>query len=519
LDSDYTEEPNIGMTYSGGNVDYKLVVTNTGNLNFEYLQIVDILPHIDDTGVILNTEPRDSEFTVYNSNVVTAVIIENDVVIDSTDMIVEYSRSYDPVRFSGENFGNTNIGTVDDWSTTAPSPITDVKSIKITPMNKILYPNQSLVIDVKCLAAMGVSPELVAWNSFAVKASYRNENNVIQQLIPVEPEKVGVRVLAVDKASISGITWLDKNENGNIDTGEPGINGITVNLLSPNNTILATTVTTNNSENNPGYYLFNNLDVGDYYVQFIKPSNLYFTIHTSNTQNKADTNTGKTEKISIITQTQSITDIDAGFIEEINFVYMLLEVLNHDIFSSNCESMSEIISSINYANSTLIGISNSLITLWTQNIIDGEINDLSYKSQLQRLIYSVQNILIRLMNLNIPSEYCNISLLANIVDTLIVYTLDLITILENNDGLIAYYNKCACMGIEFYDLLMGRFINSITMLNQIPYTLNNILSVLFIDLNAINKPYVAAYVPRTNINIPPNKPLNICCPPNNNCNK
>ncbi|MGL5313496.1 MAG: hypothetical protein ACRC92_09635, partial [Peptostreptococcaceae bacterium] len=45
LDSDYTEEPNIGMTYSGGNVDYKLVVTNTGNLNFEYLQIVDILPH------------------------------------------------------------------------------------------------------------------------------------------------------------------------------------------------------------------------------------------------------------------------------------------------------------------------------------------------------------------------------------------------------------------------------------------------------------------------------------------
>lgn len=515
LDIDYTEEPNVGLTYGGGSVDYKLVVTNTGNLNFEYLQIVDILPHIDDTGVILNTLSRDSEFSVYNSNIITAAIIENNVVIDNADILVEYSKSYDPIRFSVQNFGNTNIGTVDDWSIIPPHPITDVKSVKITLINKIIYPNQSLVIDINCLVPMGITPNLVAWNSFAVKSSYRNENNIVNQLIPVEPEKVGVRVLAVDKASIGGKTWLDKNENGNVDPGEPGINGVIVNLLSSNNTVLATTITTNDSTNNPGYYLFNNLDRGDYYIQFIKPSNLYFTLYTQETQNKADTNTGKTSKIAITSQTQAVTDIDAGFIEQINFIFMLLEVLNHDIYSAGCDSLSDMISSINYANSTLISISNSLIALWSEELANGYISDAGYKAQLQRLIYSVQNIISRLINLNIPSDYCNMNLLANIINVLIEYTLDLIIILENNEGLKAYYDKCSCMGLEFYNILIGKFINSITKLEQVGFVLNNILGVFYADLNSKNKSYVAAYVPRRNINISPYKPLNIYCPANN----
>lgn len=519
LDSEYTEEPNVGLTYSGGNVDYKLVITNTGNLNFEYLQIVDILPHIDDTGVILNTSSRGSEFDVYNGNIITAAIVENNIVIDKANILVEYSKSYDPVRFSSQNFGNSTIGVVDDWSNTPPNPITDAKSIKITLINKILYPNQSLEIDIKCIASMRATPNLVAWNSFAVKASYRNENNTVNQLIPVEPEKVGVRVLALNKASIGGKVWLDKNENGNIDPGELGINGITVELLSSKDIVLDKTVTTNDSKNSPGYYVFNNLDIGDYYVQFIKPDNLYFTLCTSYTQNKADTNTGKTEMISIMNQTQAVTNIDAGFIENINYIFMLLDVLNDDIYSAPSDSLKDMINTINNANKTLIEISNSLIGFWSKEIANKEINNAAYKSQLQRLIYIVQNIVAELESLKIPSDYCNANLVANIMDTSIQYTLDLMRVVENDDGLNAYYDKCSCTGAEFYNILMGKFINSITRLDGVSYTLNDILRALYADLNYTNRPYVAAYVPNPKINTPPYKQMNICCPPDPNFNR
>lgn len=48
-----------------------------------------------------------------------------------------------------------------------------------------------------------------------------------------------------------------------------------IKLLSSNMTVLDTTLTTND------------LNEGDYYIQFIKPSGKYYTLQTQDTQNKS----------------------------------------------------------------------------------------------------------------------------------------------------------------------------------------------------------------------------------------
>lgn len=519
LDETYTEEPNVGLTYEGGSIDYKLVVTNEGNLSLNYLQIVDIFPHIGDTGVILTNENRDSQFTVYNTDVITANIVENNTVVENVNLIIEYSKSYNPLRFSQSNYGDDTIGEVDDWSTTVPDVITDVKSIRITMQNQLLLPNQSLIIDIHAIAPIGAQSQIVAWNSYAVKARYIDENGVTKKLIPIEPEKVGVRILENQKASISGKAWLDSNENGNIDADELGLNDIKVILLSENKQILKQTITTNDFNGNPGYYIFNNLDIGNYYVQFTRPQNLYFTRNTLNTQNKADTNTGITSKLSITTENQKIENISGGYIQELNIILMLLEILNNNIYSVDCGSLEEIISSINFATSSLLNLTNLLINMLNEDILNGVVDDSGYKAQLQRLVYTLQSIKSKLTSLIIPNEYCNILILSNILYVLAEYSIELICIIEKNESIKVYYNKCGCIGNTFYEIIIGRFINDITKLDHIVNLLNNILGTVFADMNGRNKSYVPTFVPKENIVIPQYKGFNLYCPQNNKCNR
>ena len=95
-----------------------------------------------------------------------------------------------------------------------------------------------------------------------------------------------------EPATISDFVWNDLNQDGIQDYGEKGIPGITVNLYFENDTFLKTTTTDEN-----GYYIFDNLVPGMYYVEFILPDLFYFTAQDSTNEEEdsdADPTTGKT---------------------------------------------------------------------------------------------------------------------------------------------------------------------------------------------------------------------------------
>ncbi|MCB8925924.1 MAG: carboxypeptidase regulatory-like domain-containing protein [Ardenticatenaceae bacterium] len=73
-------------------------------------------------------------------------------------------------------------------------------------------------------------------------------------------------------AAIGNYVWLDADEDGLQDIGEPGIVNVTVNLYDSNDVLTGTTTTDAN-----GLYQFIDLVPGDYYVEFVPPTGYILT--------------------------------------------------------------------------------------------------------------------------------------------------------------------------------------------------------------------------------------------------
>lgn len=119
---------------------------------------------------------------------------------------------------------------------------------------------------------------------------------------------------AAASVSLGDRVWHDANSNGEQDTSEGGIGGVTVNLydgtgLNAGN-LLSSTVT-----NADGYYLFTTEDSEDYQVQFVLPSGYTFTtqdaVVTDTIDSDANTSTGATD---VFTLSAEDTTQDAGLI-------------------------------------------------------------------------------------------------------------------------------------------------------------------------------------------------------------
>jgi len=111
-------------------------------------------------------------------------------------------------------------------------------------------------------------------------------------------------------ASLGDYVWLDTDNDGIQDVDESSVSGVTVRLLDINGNLLATTLT-----NEQGLYLFDSLRPGTYYVQFVKPNGLEFTLAGQGADPDKDSNAnpadGKTGGI-ILAAGDNRRDIDAG---------------------------------------------------------------------------------------------------------------------------------------------------------------------------------------------------------------
>ncbi len=115
--------------------------------------------------------------------------------------------------------------------------------------------------------------------------------------------------------SIGDFVWIDTNGNGLQDSGESGMMGVMVTLYDANGNPVAVTMT-----NTDGYYIFPNLNAGNYTLGFSNlPTGYSFGIQDAggntndNDDSDADPLTGRTDVITLAANAQ-ITDVDAALI-------------------------------------------------------------------------------------------------------------------------------------------------------------------------------------------------------------
>ena len=115
----------------------------------------------------------------------------------------------------------------------------------------------------------------------------------------------------VQKASLGNFVWFDADKNGKQDSGEVGLEGITVELYDASDELNGTIVTDEN-----GSYSFVNLDAGEYSLKFTLKEDYGFSPKNVDDVNETldsdvDIETGTTDSI-ILTEGQNNMDIDAG---------------------------------------------------------------------------------------------------------------------------------------------------------------------------------------------------------------
>lgn len=254
----------LASTVAGGRVDYKLTVKNNSNFEVDNIVVVDSLPRIGDEGALLGA--RGSQWGT----------VLTEPLANTAEYKVYYSTD-----------AHAKINTATTWSLTAPADLTTVTALKFEFVPAFtLAPGASIPIIWSMKAPLGTSVDVIAWNSFAHQAQAKDNDDA---LLPAEPPKVGVHIKPPTKLSLGDYVWADIDKDGVQDVGEPGINGVKVELLNASDDsvytktfkddgtpvqVPVTTVTGPDANGNAGYYLFPELDAGDYKVRFTMPTAL-----------------------------------------------------------------------------------------------------------------------------------------------------------------------------------------------------------------------------------------------------
>lgn len=124
----------------------------------------------------------------------------------------------------------------------------------------------------------------------------------------------GLILQPTTKASLGDRVWYDNNRDGDQDAGEPGIAGVTVQLLDGSSNLLATTTT-----DAFGMYIFTNLNPGLYRINFGAVAGMQRTAKDATggtiadiTDSDADPTTGKTQGYTLNAGGKNMS-VDAGY--------------------------------------------------------------------------------------------------------------------------------------------------------------------------------------------------------------
>jgi len=122
-------------------------------------------------------------------------------------------------------------------------------------------------------------------------------------------------------SSIGDYVWLDKNGDGIQDATETGLNDISLELYKKNGDYVASTISSNKPiSGEAGYYLFDGIGAGEYYVKVNLPDSLYLTKAKQGVDQEIDcdinhSNGSNTSDLIDISSNQNETGIDIGLFE------------------------------------------------------------------------------------------------------------------------------------------------------------------------------------------------------------
>jgi choice-of-anchor A domain-containing protein/uncharacterized repeat protein (TIGR01451 family) len=116
-----------------------------------------------------------------------------------------------------------------------------------------------------------------------------------------------------EEACIGDFVWFDANENGIQDNNESGIQDVVVKLFNENGTLITETTT-----DEDGYYRFDGLIPGRYYVQVIKPAGFVFTTKDAGNDDELDSDVGLSGRTATTLFVAGYCDLswDAGLVPE-----------------------------------------------------------------------------------------------------------------------------------------------------------------------------------------------------------
>ncbi|MBK9735130.1 MAG: hypothetical protein IPO92_09255 [Saprospiraceae bacterium] len=148
--------------------------------------------------------------------------------------------------------------------------------------------------------------------------SKANENGIVSLSDFLSPQSyVNIDAGYVKAGSIGDNVWLDLNGNGFFQQGEPGILGVQVKLFSSDGLLRDSTITSVQASSQfSGYYTFENVRPGMYFIKFEIPSNYILSPSNvggvDNDSNITNANGPKTTDVFMVGINEFVSNIDAG---------------------------------------------------------------------------------------------------------------------------------------------------------------------------------------------------------------
>jgi hypothetical protein len=305
LDNQFHRDPKVGQTIQGGAITYSMVVTNTGSVAVDQINIFDILAYYDPNAVpFSNIGTRDGELlgTTWTPRLTGPITITS-ATGESLPVTIYYSPDENPCREVGEGVELVELTCTPmdllpsptfregAWSTQLPVNPERVRSVRlefapdyrIEPGAALRFRFEMFAPDnapVSLPGANGVFGDKddlnVAWNTFAYTVRRTDDGG---RLI-AQPPRVGVTVRPSTGTnySLGDYIWFDRNANGRQDADEEGLNGVTLQLYNADTgQLIRQRVTTNDVNGSPGSYTFPELPAGNYQVKIVPPPGYLLT--------------------------------------------------------------------------------------------------------------------------------------------------------------------------------------------------------------------------------------------------